>query len=213
MPADDQTPADHDAGDPAPRSDAREDQVAGDFEKRVAEEENAGAEAVGHVRESERGVHLQRCEADVDAIEVRHDVEQEEERDQAATGFGDGVAAVEVVATMGVRYYTGVRGPITTAPESRARVTVLWFAFLLAVVTYLDRVCISAAAPYISDELHLTTVQMGQVLSAFALAYSLFEIPSGWLGDVTGPRRVLTRIVLWWSAFTMLTGAAFGYSR
>jgi len=105
-----------------------------------------------------------------------------------------------------------VQGPITTAPESRARVTVLWFAFLLAVVTYLDRVCISAAAPYISDELHLTTVQMGQVLSAFALAYSLFEIPSGWLGDVTGPRRVLTRIVLWWSAFTMLTGAAFGYS-
>jgi len=91
-------------------------------------------------------------------------------------------------------------------------VTVLWFAFLLAVVTYLDRVCISAAAPYIGDELHLTTVQMGQVLSAFALAYSLFEIPSGWLGDVTGPRRVLTRIVLWWSAFTMLTGAAIGYS-
>ena len=91
--------------------------------------------------------------------------------------------------------------------------TVLWFAFLLAVVTYLDRVCISAAAPYISDELHLTTVQMGQVLSAFALAYSVFEIPSGWLGDVTGPRRVLTRIVLWWSAFTMLTCAAFADSQ
>ncbi len=95
---------------------------------------------------------------------------------------------------------------------TRARFTVLWFAFLLAVVTYLDRVCISAAAPFISDELHLTTVQMGEVLSAFALAYSLFEIPSGWLGDVVGPRTVLTRIVLWWSAFTMLTGAALGYA-
>jgi ACS family glucarate transporter-like MFS transporter len=94
---------------------------------------------------------------------------------------------------------------------TRARITVLWFAFFLAVVTYLDRVCISAAAPFISEELHLTTVQMGAVLSAFALAYSLFEIPSGWLGDVIGPRTVLTRIVLWWSAFTMLTGAAFGY--
>ena len=68
--------------------------------------------------------------------------------------------------------------------------TVLWFAFLLAVVTYLDRVCISAAAPYISDELHLTTVQMGVVLSAFALAYSLFEIPSGWLGDVVRRQRL-----------------------
>ena len=94
---------------------------------------------------------------------------------------------------------------------SRARLRVLFFAFLLAVVTYLDRVCISAAAPFISDDLHLTTIEMGQVLSAFALAYSVFEIPSGWLVDVIGPRRVLTRIVLWWSAFTMLTGAAMGY--
>src|SRR5207253_2122258 len=50
------------------------------------------------------------------------------------------------------------------------------------------------------------------VFSAFTLAYSLFEIPSGWLGDVRGPRRVLMRIVLWWSAFTMLTGAAAGFS-
>src|SRR5262247_2628109 len=112
---------------------------------------------------------------------------------------------------MGVRYYTGVQGPITTAAESRARVTVVWFVFLLAFVTYLDRVCISAAAPYITDELHLSTVQMGTVLSAFALAYALFEIPSGWLADRIGPRKVLTRIVLWWSAFTMLTGAARGF--
>jgi ACS family glucarate transporter-like MFS transporter len=110
-----------------------------------------------------------------------------------------------------------VSGPnnATSAPRiparSRARAGVLTFAFLLAVVTYLDRVCISAAAPFISDDLHLTTVQMGKVLSAFALAYSVFEIPSGWLGDVIGPRRVLTRIVLWWSGFTMLTGAAVGF--
>ncbi len=83
---------------------------------------------------------------------------------------------------------------------SRVRVRVLGFAFLLAVVTYLDRICISAAAPFIMDDLHLTVLQMSVVFSAFTLAYSLFEIPSGWLGDVSGPRRVLTRIVLWWSA-------------
>lgn len=94
---------------------------------------------------------------------------------------------------------------------SRARAGVLTFAFLLAVITYLDRVCISAAAPFITRDLHLTTLQMGKVFSAFALAYSLFEIPSGWLGDVSGPRRVLMRIVLWWSGFTMLTGAALGF--
>ena len=72
--------------------------------------------------------------------------------------------------------------PRTSAP-SRARVTLLWFGFSIAVITYLDRVCISAAAPYISDDLHLTTAQMARVLSAFALAYAVFEIPSGWLAD------------------------------
>jgi len=91
------------------------------------------------------------------------------------------------------------------------RSRVLGFAFLLAVVTYLDRVCISAAAPSIMEELHLSVLQMSVVFSAFTLSYSLFEVPSGWLGDVKGPRRVLTRIVLWWSAFTMLTGAAQGF--
>ncbi len=87
---------------------------------------------------------------------------------------------------------------------------VLAFAFLLAVITYLDRICISAAAPSIMRDLHLSLEQMSLVFSAFTLAYSLFEVPSGWLGDVRGPRRVLTRIVLWWSGFTMLTGMAAG---
>jgi ACS family glucarate transporter-like MFS transporter len=93
-----------------------------------------------------------------------------------------------------------------------ARGRVLSFAFFLAVVTYLDRVCISAAAPFIMEDLHLSVLQMSVVFSAFTLAYSLFEIPSGWLGDVRGPRRVLTRIVLWWSGFTMLTGATAGFN-
>ena len=98
------------------------------------------------------------------------------------------------------------------AAPSRVRGRVLAFAFVLTVITYLDRVCISAAAPAIMRELDISVLQMSAVFSAFTLAYSLFEIPSGWLGDVRGPRRVLTRIVVWWSAFTMLTGAAQGFS-
>src|ERR671934_906457 len=95
-------------------------------------------------------------------------------------------------------------------PPFQVRGRVLTFAFLLAVITYLDRICISAAAPFIMEDLHLTVIQMSVVFSAFTLAYSLFEVPSGWLGDVKGPRQVLTRIVLWWSGFTMMTGAAQG---
>src|SRR4030095_2137087 len=85
------------------------------------------------------------------------------------------------------------------------------FAFVLTIITYLDRVCISAAAPFIMEELHISLFQMSLVFSAFTLAYSLFEVPSGWLGDIRGPRRVLTRIVLWWSVFTMLTGVTQGF--
>src|SRR5947208_11926029 len=95
--------------------------------------------------------------------------------------------------------------------ESNARRGVLYFSFALAVITYLDRVCISAAAPFMMRDLGLSVLQMSVVFSSFTLAYSLFEVPTGWLGDVLGPRRVLTRVVLWWSAFTMLTAAAWSY--
>src|SRR5438094_9272555 len=94
---------------------------------------------------------------------------------------------------------------------SRARFRLLRFAFALSVVTYLDRLCIAAATTPIRKDLHLSAVQMGSIFSAFTLAYAIFEIPSGWLGDTIGPIKVLTRIVLWWSAFTMATGAAWNY--
>jgi len=78
----------------------------------------------------------------------------------------------------------------------------------LSVLTYLDRVCISVAGPRIQKELHLGPQDWGLVTGAFAIAYALFEIPSGYLGDRFGARAMLTRIVLWWSAFTTLTGFA-----
>jgi MFS family permease len=76
----------------------------------------------------------------------------------------------------------------------------------LAVITYIDRVGIAVAVPLIRDELQLSTVQMGWALSAFGWAYAAFEIPGGWLGDRIGSRRVLMRIVIWWSFFTAATG-------
>ena len=87
------------------------------------------------------------------------------------------------------------------------RARVLGFLFLLAIITYVDRVCIAVAGKTIQEDLGLTPTQWGWVLGSFALAYCLFEIPGGAMGDRVGPRRVLTRIVIWWSAFTALTGA------
>lgn len=93
---------------------------------------------------------------------------------------------------------------------TRARNTVLGFAVTLAIVTYIDRVCISQAAPYIMADLGLSKQEFGIALSVFAWAYALFEIPGGWLGDKFGPRVTLMRVVVMWSLFTALTGWAWG---
>ncbi|MCX6899201.1 MAG: MFS transporter [Verrucomicrobia bacterium] len=94
---------------------------------------------------------------------------------------------------------------------THVRYKVIAFAVALAAVTYLDRACIGTLAPDIMRDLGLSKDQMSWVYSAFALAYALFEIPTAWWADRRGTRNVLTRIVLWWSSFTMLTAAAFNF--
>jgi MFS family permease len=86
------------------------------------------------------------------------------------------------------------------------------FALGAMAVAYLDRVCISIAAPAIKADLGLDDAQMGYVFSAFTLAYALFEVPAGWLADRFGARLMLTRIVVWWSGMTAATGAAQGFA-
>jgi len=92
---------------------------------------------------------------------------------------------------------------------TRVRYRVVVLAVALAVVTYLDRVCISFAAPEIQRDLGLSAVRMGFAFFAFNIGYALFEVPGGFLGDWIGPRKVLIRVVLWWSFFTAATGWAW----
>jgi MFS family permease len=81
-------------------------------------------------------------------------------------------------------------------------------------ITYMDRAANgSARGAIIADlnqsglyETKLTDADYFLVLMAFQLAYALFEVPSGWLGDTAGPRSTLLRVVLWWSVFVFLTG-------
>ena len=93
----------------------------------------------------------------------------------------------------------------------RHRHGVLGFLVLLFAITYIDRVCISVAGPRIQEDLGLDSVAWGWVTGMFTLSYCLFEIPTGAMGDRVGPRRILTRVVLWWSAFTSMTGMVSGY--
>src|SRR4051794_39444905 len=82
----------------------------------------------------------------------------------------------------------------------------------LSFLTYFDRLCIVRAQGDIQRDLSIGDAQMGLVLGAFWLAYCLFEIPGGWMGDRFGARRTLTRIVLAWSVFTALSGCAAGFA-
>jgi ACS family glucarate transporter-like MFS transporter len=88
---------------------------------------------------------------------------------------------------------------------------VVGLLILLFAITYLDRVCLSVAGPRMQAELGIGPVGWGWVTGIFTFAYCVFEIPSGVMGDRIGPRRVLTRIVLWWSAFTILTGTVTSF--
>lgn len=107
---------------------------------------------------------------------------------------------------------SGSNPQILAVRPSNARGLVVVFAVTLAVLQYIDRVAISQAAPLVMKELAISKEQMSWVFSAFTLAYALFEIPGGYLGDRIGPRRVLLRIVLWWSFFTAATGWAMNFA-
>src|SRR5262245_52753492 len=94
---------------------------------------------------------------------------------------------------------------------TRVRLKVMGFLCALSFLSYYDRQCIVRAQESIQASLNMTDEQLGIVLGAFWLAYALFEIPSGRMGDRIGARFTITRIVLAWSLFTVLTGAATGF--
>ncbi len=98
-----------------------------------------------------------------------------------------------------------------TSPQkpTNVRYGVVAFACAVSAILYIDRVCISQTGKTIQGEFGLNDRQMGLVYSAFTVAYALFEIPGGWLGDRFGARNILTRIVVWWSIFTAATGKAW----
>jgi MFS transporter, ACS family, glucarate transporter len=82
---------------------------------------------------------------------------------------------------------------------------VLGLLCIVSAITFLDRLAIPSAETGIRGDLHLSPEQWGWVLSAYVLANALFEIPSGAMGDRNGQRLELTRITVWWSAFTTFT--------
>jgi len=81
--------------------------------------------------------------------------------------------------------------------------------FLLSVLLYVDRTCISTAKDAITADLGLAGKQWSWVLASFAFGYALFQTPGGALADRLGGRAVLAAVVTAWSIFTGLTAAAW----
>jgi MFS transporter, ACS family, glucarate transporter len=102
---------------------------------------------------------------------------------------------------------TDVAGGAAAAGQrpTSVRHMVLWLTVLAYLITYMDRVVISTAAPSIQKEFGINKETMGWVLGTFQISYAMFQIPGGWLGDKFGPRAALAGVVTWWSAFTAAT--------
>src|SRR5271163_1944039 len=106
------------------------------------------------------------------------------------------------------------RGARLRTPEnlvSRAPTSPRQLVFLLTlafVISYADRGNLATAGPLLSDELKLSSTELGTLLSAFYLAYASAMVPAGWLADRYGARRVLGFGVALWSGATLLTGFA-----
>lgn len=91
------------------------------------------------------------------------------------------------------------------------RYLLLLGTFLLSVLLYVDRACISAAKDGMTGDLGLSDTQWGWVMSSFALGYALFQTPTGAIADRFGPRVLLSSVVVLWSLFTGLTGVVRGF--
>lgn len=98
----------------------------------------------------------------------------------------------------------------TQTRPSFGRWYILGLICLMYLITYLDRVNISTAAPEIRKEFGFDQITMGAIFSAFVWAYALFQVPGGWLSDRFGARPVLATIVAYWSVMTAATAAATG---
>ncbi|HEY3425437.1 MAG TPA: MFS transporter, partial [Negativicutes bacterium] len=95
---------------------------------------------------------------------------------------------------------------------TRVRYLVLFVVCLVYLITYLDRVNISVAAPMLMKDFGISKVELGVIFSSYAISYAVFQIPIGMLGDKYGPRKVLAGIVLFWSVMTAITPLAWSFA-
>ncbi|MBB6446831.1 MFS transporter [Bacillus benzoevorans] len=94
----------------------------------------------------------------------------------------------------------------------KKRNIILTLLFVTWTLSYMDRMVMTVAIPYISKDFDLTPVSMGIVMSAFFAGYALFQVPGGMLADKFGSRKTMVSAVTWWSLFTVATAMATSFT-
>lgn len=90
--------------------------------------------------------------------------------------------------------------------KTHVRYVILLMLFTTTAINYADRATISIAAPMMSQELQISTIQLGYIMSAFGWSYLVFQIPGGWMLDRFGSKRTYVCAFVLWSLFTFLLG-------
>ena len=92
--------------------------------------------------------------------------------------------------------------------QSENRYVVFFFLYVGFCISYIDRSAIGLALPSISKDFALAPTQMGVVISAFFIGYSIMQLPGGWMADKFGSKSVILIALTLWSIFTFTTGHA-----
>ncbi|WP_166425807.1 MFS transporter [Paraglaciecola sp. 20A4] len=100
----------------------------------------------------------------------------------------------------------------TAQGKTRKRFNMLLLIFITVVINYMDRTNISVAASALSEELSLTSVQMGLVFSAFGWTYSILQIPGGIAVDIVKTRILYPFILIAWSLATLVQGVISSFT-
>ena len=90
--------------------------------------------------------------------------------------------------------------------RTKVRFLILLLIFLITTINYADRSTFSIAGKSAADDLGLDAIEMGYILSAFAWAYVLGQIPGGALLDRFGTKLIYAIAIATWSFFTMIQG-------
>ena len=102
--------------------------------------------------------------------------------------------------------------PGSTTKKTSVRYGMLALVFVNVVINYLDRSNLSVAATGLSDELQLSTVELGLIFSAFGWTYAALQIPGGLIADRIGPRILYALCLVTWSLATVAQGLARGFA-